>query len=153
MTASEPPVGPGFLAGYRGGTFAAAIGPSGDDVVLFSESAAEGFTRAGSYWRLQVRRSELESLTLVRTVGAFGGEPCLVLDEDDGDGEDEEGGLHIAYLGHSGIRAEALGYWLVDHGAYEVVVPREEVHAIRVERIPVPISGTPEPRGQEPSDR
>ena len=66
---------------------------------------------------------------LIRTVGAFGGEPCLVLDEDDD-------GLHIAYTGHSGMKAEALGYWMVDHGAYEVVVPREEVFSIRVERIP-----------------
>ncbi|MFC0863483.1 hypothetical protein ACFHYQ_14375 [Sphaerimonospora cavernae] len=157
MTENErtEPAGLGFIAGYRNRTFAAAIGPGGDDVALFSESAEDGFTRAGSYWRLRVHRAELESLTLLRTVGAFGGEPCLVLDEDDGDGEGEEGGLHIAYLGHSGTRAENLGYWLIDHGAYEVVVPREEVQAIRVERVPVPTtpaSGDQE-LGDEPSDR
>ena len=77
-------------------------------------------------------------------VGVFGGEPCLVLAEE----EDDEGGLHIAYAGHDGRRAEELGYWLVDHGAYEVVVPPEEVHAIRVEQVPVPLGGD-----QEPSDR
>ncbi|WP_433500582.1 hypothetical protein ACQP1K_09960 [Sphaerimonospora sp. CA-214678] len=145
-------VGLGFTAGYRNRSFAAAIGPGGDDVVLFSESAQEGFTRAGNYWRLRVHRSDLESLTLLRTVGAFGGEPCLVLDEDDGDGADEEGGLHIAYLGHSGTRAETIGYWLVDHGAYEVVVPREDVHAIRVERVPVPTSGAEQPDGRDRDD-
>jgi hypothetical protein len=131
------PVGLGFIARYRDQTYAAAIGPDGGDVVLFSESPEEGFTKAGGYWRLQVGRSDLEWLTLLRTVGAFGGEPCLVLDEDDG----PDGGLHIAYTGHSGMKAEALGYWLVDHGAYEVVVPRDEVHSIRVERVAVPPAG------------
>ncbi|GAA0369799.1 hypothetical protein GCM10009530_19840 [Microbispora corallina] len=140
MNEAEP-VGLGFIARYRDQTYAAAVGPDSDDVVLFSESPEAGFAKAGGYWRLRVRRTDLEGLTLLRTVGAFGGEPCLVLDEDDADG------LHIAYTGHSGMKAEALGYWLVDHGAYEVVVPREEVHSIRVERIPVPTS-----RDQDPSD-
>lgn len=130
------PVGLGFIARYRDQTFAAAIGAD-DEVVLFSESAEEGFSQAGAYWRLRVRRGDVTALTLLRTVGAFGGEPCLVLDEDD---SGEVDGLHIAYTGHSGVKAEALGYWLVDHGAYEVVVPRDEVHAIRVERVPVPSS-------------
>jgi len=143
MTDIEP-AGLGFVAAYRDQTYAAAIGPENDDVVLFSESADEGFVKVGSYWRLTVRRSDLESLTLLRTVGAFGGEPCLVLDEDD---SGEVDGLHIAYTGHSGMKAEALGYWLVDHGAYEVVVPRDEVHSIRVERVPVPTTGD-----QDPSD-
>ncbi|MEU7877535.1 hypothetical protein [Microbispora bryophytorum] len=133
------PVGLGFVARYRDRDYGAAVGPGGDDVVLFSETPQEGFTAAGGYWRLRVGRAALERLTLLRTVGAFGGEPCLVLDEDDG-GDGGEGGLHIAYTGHNGLKAEALGYWLVDHGAYEVVVPRDEVHAIRVERVPVPLT-------------
>jgi hypothetical protein len=142
------PVGLGFVARYRDQTYAAALGPHSDDVVLFSDSPEEGFAKAGSYWRRRVDRSDLQSLTLLRTVGAFGGEPCLVLDEDDsGDG----GGLHIAYTGHSGMKAEALGYWPVDHGAYEVVVPREEVHAIRVERVPVPTD--PSQEIDDPADR
>ena len=50
------------------------------------------------------------------------------------------------------MKAEALGYWMVDHGAYEVVVPREEVFSIRIERIPVPArrsdgAGSPDRRG------
>ncbi|GII54605.1 hypothetical protein Pth03_29940 [Planotetraspora thailandica] len=147
MTGIEP-VGLGFVARHRGQTYAAAIGPDSDDVVLFSEAPEEGFAKAGGYWRLSVRRSDLEELTLLRTVGAFGGEPCLVLDEDDGGDGSDEGGLHIAYTGHSGQKAETLGYWLVDHGAYEVVVPRDEVHSIRVERVPVPTTAD-----QQPSDR
>nr|WP_225311189.1 hypothetical protein [Microbispora cellulosiformans] len=145
------PVGLGFVALYRDREYAAALGPGSDDVVLFSEAPQEGFTAAGGYWRLRVDRSALDRLTLLRTVGAFGGEPCLVLDEDDG-GDGGEGGLHIAYTGHNGLKAETLGYWLVDHGAYEVVVPRDEVHAVRVERVPVPL-GPDRPDGQEPGDR
>ncbi|MEV5407704.1 hypothetical protein AB0K60_02540 [Thermopolyspora sp. NPDC052614] len=130
MTDVEP-VGCGFLARYRDHTYPAAIGPDSDDVVLFSEERHEGFEPAGSYWRLQVQREDLEWLMLIRTVGAFSGEPCVVLDED-------EDGLHIAYTGHNGNKAESLGYWMVDHGAYEVVVPREEVRSIRVERVQIP---------------
>jgi len=131
MSAEIVPVASGFVAGFQGRTHPAALGPGSADVVLFSEEEHEGFTASAGYWRREVARADLEWLVLVRTVGAFGGEPCIVLDED-------EDGLHIAYTGHSGMKAEALGYWMVDHGAYEVVVPREEVHAIRVERIPVP---------------
>ena len=128
---SEEPIASGFVAHYAGKSYAAALGAEPDEVVLFSEEAGEGFTAASGYWRRTVPRSQVEWLVLIRTVGAFGGEPCIVLDEDDD-------GLHIAYTGHSGMKAEALGYWMVDHGAYEVVVPREEVTSIRIERIPVP---------------
>ncbi|WP_084960546.1 hypothetical protein [Thermoactinospora rubra] len=125
------PITNGFVARLGEHTFPAAVGPEDDQVVLFSEEEREGFEEASGYWRRTVRREELEWLVLVRTVGAFGGEPCMVLDEDDS-------GLHIAYTGHSLVKAEALGYWMVDHGAYEVIVPREEVFSIRIERIPVP---------------
>ncbi|MEU4228010.1 hypothetical protein AB0F17_27285 [Nonomuraea sp. NPDC026600] len=132
MSDDITPVASGFVARFAERTLPAALGPDSDQVVLFSEEELDGFEAgSGGYWRRSVKRSELEWLVLIRTVGAFGGEPCIVLDEDDD-------GLHIAYTGHSGMKAEALGYWMVDHGAYEVVVPREEVFSIRVERIPVP---------------
>ncbi|GAA3658590.1 hypothetical protein GCM10022224_022500 [Nonomuraea antimicrobica] len=131
MSDEITPVASGFVARYGERTLPAALGPDSDQVVLFSESELDGFEAASGYWRRVVPRSQVEWLVLVRTVGAFGGEPCIVLDEDDD-------GLHIAYTGHSGMKAEALGYWMVDHGAYEVVVPREEVFSIRVERVPVP---------------
>ncbi|GGS52861.1 hypothetical protein GCM10010156_09460 [Planobispora rosea] len=127
----------GFVARYRERTYAAALGPGSSEVVLFSEEAQEGFEPVSGYWRAVVGRASLDWLVLVRTVGAFGGEPCLVLDVSEENGEE---GLHIAYTGHSGMKAEALGYWMVDHGAYEVVVPREEVVSLRIERIPVPLS-------------
>ncbi|MDF5752400.1 hypothetical protein [Spongiactinospora sp. TRM90649] len=131
MSAEIEPIASGFVARLGERSYAAALGGENDDVVLFSEEPAEGFAEVSGYWRRTLPRGELTSLVLVRTVGAFGGEPCVVLDEDDD-------GLHIAYTGHSGMKAEALGYWMVDHGAYEVVVPREEVFSIRIERIPVP---------------
>jgi hypothetical protein len=130
MSEEITPVASGFVARFGELTLPAALGPD-DRVVLLSEEELDGFEPASGYWRRTVARSELEWLVLIRTVGTFGGEPCIVLDEDDD-------GLHIAYTGHSGMKAEALGYWMVDHGAYEVVVPREEVFSIRVERIPVP---------------
>ncbi|RBQ19563.1 hypothetical protein DP939_12485 [Spongiactinospora rosea] len=133
MSAEIEPIASGFVARLGDKSYAAALGGDNDDAVLFSEEPEEGFTEAVGYWRRPVPRGELDSLVMVRTVGAFGGEPCVVLDEDDD-------GLHIAYTGHSGMKAEALGYWMVDHGAYEVVVPREEVFSIRIERIPVPLT-------------
>lgn len=131
----EAPVPTGFLAEFGGKTYVAALGGDPDEVVLFSEEPEEGFTPASGYWRRTVPRGKLTRLALVRTIGAFGGEPCVVLDED-------EDGLHIAYIGHNGTKAEALGYWRVDHGAYEVVVPREEVLSMRVEHIPLPLNPT-----------
>lgn len=143
MTGGIEPTASGFVAHHGDRTYAAAMGPGESEVVLFSEEALEGFEAASGYWRATVPREELDWLVLVRTVGAFGGEPCLVLDVSEENGEES---LHIAYTGHSGLKAEALGYWMVDHGAYEVVVPRDEVFSIRVERVPIPLT----PSGGEP---
>ncbi|MER5627956.1 hypothetical protein ABZU75_38505 [Streptosporangium sp. NPDC005286] len=137
MSAEIEPVASGFAAHYSGRTYAAALGPGTTEVVLFNEEARPGFEAASGYWRLVVAREDLDWLVLVRTVGAFGGEPCLVLDVSEENGEES---LHIAYTGHSGVKAEALGYWMVDHGAYEVVVPRDEVFSVRIERLPVPLT-------------
>jgi hypothetical protein len=143
MSTEIEPVASGFAAHYEGQTYAAALGPGSAEVVLFNEEAHKGFEAASGYWRAVVAREDLDWLVLVRTVGAFGGEPCLILDVSEENGEES---LHIAYTGHSGLKAEALGYWMVDHGAYEVVVPRDEVFSIRIERLPVPLT----PAGSEP---
>ncbi|MFF5211549.1 hypothetical protein [Streptosporangium sp. NPDC000396] len=137
MSAEIEPVASGFVAHYADQTYVAALGPGSDEVVLFNEEAREGFEAASGYWRRVVSREDLDWLVLVRTVGAFGGEPCLVLDVSEENGEES---LHIAYTGHSGLKAEALGYWMVDHGAYEVVVPRDEVFSIRIERVPISLT-------------
>ncbi|WP_283133664.1 hypothetical protein [Rhizohabitans arisaemae] len=121
----------GFIAHYQGRSYAANLGPGEDDVVLFAETAQEGWQAAPGYWWLRVSRGRLTWLVLLRTVGVFAGEPCMVLGE-------EADGLHIAYAGHDGVQADAIGYWQVDHGAYEVVVPPEEVQSTRVERIDLP---------------
>ncbi|GHH64379.1 hypothetical protein GCM10017673_06960 [Streptosporangium violaceochromogenes] len=140
MTGENEPVTSGFVARYAGRTYVAALGPGGSEVVLFDEEAREGFEAASGYWRAVVPREDLDALELVRTVGTFGGEPCLVLDVSEENGEES---LHVAYTGHSGLKAETLGYWMVDHGAYEVVVPREEIFSLRVERVPLPLIPPP----------
>ncbi|MEV8638864.1 hypothetical protein AB0395_45135 [Streptosporangium sp. NPDC051023] len=140
MSGEIEPVASGFVAHYANRTYVAALGPGDSEVMLFNEEAQQGFEAASGYWRAIVPREDLDWLVLVRTVGAFGGEPCLVLDVSEENGEES---LHIAYTGHSGLKAEALGYWMVDHGAYEVVVPRDEVFSIRIERVPISLTPAP----------
>ncbi len=111
------------MASFRGLAFEAALGPADEDVVLFSVAPPpEGlqFEQAGGLWRLPVRRSDLDALWESRPVGRYRGHPCLVLD-DLGDR------MHIAFQGHDAYEAEQLGYWQVDRGVYEVVVPRHDV--------------------------
>src|SRR5262249_51053779 len=59
---------------------------------------------------------DLEGLWESRPIGSYHGEPCLVLD-------DLSDRLHIVYLGMDERRAAQLGYWEVDRGVFEVVVP------------------------------
>jgi hypothetical protein len=92
-----------------------------------------GFDSASGHWRKQVRIGEIDALWESRPVGSFHGEPCLVLD-DLGDR------LHIAYLGMDEMRASQLGYWQVDRGVFEVVVPRAEVADLAEERHEYPLS-------------
>ena len=48
--------------------------------------------------------------------------------------------LHIVYLGMDERRAGQLGYWQVDRGVFEVVVPRQEVTDLAEERHEFPIA-------------
>src|SRR5258707_15893196 len=59
--------------------------------------------------------------------------PCLVLD-------DLSDRLHIAYLGMDERRAQQLGYWQVDRGVFEVVVPRHEVRDLAEDRHEFPLT-------------
>ena len=132
----------GFVATYRGVTYPANIGPGDGDVVLFSDSeppADHGFERTAAYWRKPVPRTEITALEYLRTVGTYRGEPCLVL----GDRGER---VHIAFLGHDAPHAEELGYWMVDRGAYEVVVAAPEVTDITTDHTPLPAGG-PAPTG------
>src|SRR5215469_14178662 len=126
-----------LMASYLGASYQAAVGPSDRDVTLFAAPPPpeeHGFSPApGGVWRKQVRLGELEALWESRPIGSYHGEPCLVLD-DLGDR------LHIVYLGMEERRAGQLGYWQVDRGVFEVVVPRAEVTDLAEERHEFPIA-------------
>jgi len=148
-----------LMASYRGMSYQAGVGPSISDVTLIAAwppPEEHGFMSAGSHWRKQVRINDIEALWESRPVGSYHGDPCLVLD-DLGDR------LHIAYLGMDSARASQLGYWQVDRGVFEVVIPRAEVADLAEERHEFPLRAlgapsaraleaprVPEPRALEP---
>ncbi len=119
-----------LMATYRGSPFEAGIGPTDDDIVLFAACPPPeelGFEPATGHWRKQLRFADVQAVWESRPVGMFRGEQCMVLD-DLGDR------LHVGYLGHDGYKAAELGYWQVDRGVFELVVPRTEVSEILEER-------------------
>ena len=126
-----------LMASYLGASYQAAVGPSDRDVTLFAAPPPpeeHGFSPApGGIWRKQVRLDDLDGLWESRPIGSYHGEPCLVLD-DLGDR------LHIVYLGMDEQRAAQLGYWEVDRGVFEVVVPRHDVTDLAEERHEFPIA-------------
>jgi hypothetical protein len=126
-----------LMASYLGAPYQAAVGPSDRDVTLFAAPPPpeeHGFSPApGGTWRKQVRLNEIDALWESRPIGSYRGEPCLVLD-DLGDR------LHVAYLGMDPRRAAQLGYWQVDRGVFEVVVPRQEITDLAEERHEFPLA-------------
>jgi hypothetical protein len=146
-----------LMASYLGASYQAAVGPSDRDVTLFAAPPPpeeHGFSPApGGIWRKQVRLNDIDALWESRPIGSYRAEPCLVLD-DQGDR------LHIVYLGMDERRASQLGYWQVDRGVFEVVVPRQEVADLAEERHEFPIAlllaalprgGAPGPQQQPPT--
>src|SRR5580692_3855607 len=126
-----------LMASYFGASYQAAVGPSDRDITLFAAPPPpeeHGFSPApGGIWRKQVRLDDLDALWESRPIGSYHGEPCLVLD-DLGDR------LHIVYLGMEERRAAQLGYWEVDRGVFEVVVPRYDITDLAEERHEFPIA-------------
>src|SRR6202035_3504333 len=112
-----------LMASYLGAPYQAGVGPTDHDVTLFAAAPPaedHGVPPAVGHWRRQVTINDIDALWESRPVGTYRGEPCLVLD-DLGDR------LHVAYLGMDERRALQLGYWQVDRGVFEVVVPRQEI--------------------------
>src|SRR5215472_2309399 len=126
-----------LMASYLGASYHAAVGPSDRDVTLFAAPPPpeeHGFSPApGGVWRKQVKLNDIDALWESRPIGSYHGEPCLVLD-DLGDR------VHIVYLGMDERRAGQLGYWQVDRGVFEVVVPRQDVTDLAEERHEFPIA-------------
>ena len=135
-----------LMATYRGSPFEAGIGPTEDDIVLFAACPPPeqlGFEPATGHWRKQLRIADVQAVWESRPVGTFRGEQCMVLD-DLGDR------LHIGYLGHDGYKAAELGFWQVDRGVFELVVPRSEVSEILEERTEYSSTGgRPDASGQQ----
>src|SRR6266851_8278480 len=113
-----------LMATYRGAPYQAGIGPSSEDVTLFAACPPpeeQGFRAStAGHWRKEVDVEEIDALWESRPIGSYRGERCMVLD-DLGDR------LHVAYLGRDARQAKQLGYWQVDRGVFEVVVPRQEI--------------------------
>jgi len=129
------------MATYRGTRYEAGVGPTDADIVLFTSSppAEEaGFEPGAGHWHKRVSRSDVDALWECRPVGQYRSQPCLVLEEI-GDR------LHITHLGHDVYQAERLGYWQVDRGVYEVVVPHDEVSGLTEERVEYPVHRSHDP--------
>src|SRR5215470_15074551 len=125
-----------LMASYLGAPYQAGVGPSDRDVTLFAAAPPpedHGFAPAVGHWRKQVTINDIDALWESRPVGTYRGEPCLVLD-------DLSDRLHIAYLGMDERRAQQLGYWQVDRGVFEVVVPRHEVRDLAEDRHEFPLT-------------
>ena len=113
-----------LMASFQGASYQAGIGPSDEEVTLFAACPPPeelGFRSSSGHWRKRVSVEEIDALWESRPIGRYRGERCMVLD-DLGDR------MHIAYLGRDLYMARRLGFWEVDRGVFEVVVPRQEIH-------------------------
>jgi hypothetical protein len=136
-----------LMASYQGASYQASVGPSDDEVTLFAACPPPetlGFRSSAGHWRKQVSADEIDSLWESRPIGRYRGEPCMVLD-------DLHDRLHITYLGHELHKARRLGYWEVDRGVFEIVVPRQEIGDLREERADYELA-MPEPADEDPRD-
>jgi hypothetical protein len=119
-----------LMASFQGASYQAGVGPSDEEVTLFAACPPPeelGFRSSSGHWRKRVSVDEIDALWEARPIGRYRGERCMVLD-------DLGERLHIAYLGRDLYMARRLGFWEVDRGVFEVVVPRQEINELREER-------------------
>jgi hypothetical protein len=119
-----------LMASFQGASYQAGVGPTDEEVTLFAAGPPPeelGFRSTSNHWRKTVRVDDIDALWEARPVGRYRGEHCMVLD-DLGDR------MHIAYLGRDLYLARRLGFWEVDRGVFEVVVPRQDIDDLREER-------------------
>ncbi|HEY2519232.1 MAG TPA: hypothetical protein VGJ19_03905 [Streptosporangiaceae bacterium] len=134
-----------LMASFQGASYQANVGPADEEVTLFAASPppeALGFRSSSNHWRKSVRVDDIDALWEARPVGRYRGERCMVLD-DLGDR------MHIAYLGRDLYLARRLGFWEVDRGVFEVVVPRQDIDDLREERGEYELAG-PARNGHNP---
>jgi hypothetical protein len=119
-----------LMASFQGASYQAGVGPSDEEVTLFAACPPPeelGFRSSSGHWCKRVSVDEIDALWEARPIGRYRGERCMVLD-------DLGERLHIAYLGRDLYLARRLGFWEVDRGVFEVVVPRQEINELREER-------------------
>ncbi len=119
-----------LMASFQGAPYQAGIGPSDEEVTLFAACPPPeelGFRSSSGHWHKRVSVEEIDALWESRPIGRYHGERCMVLD-DLGDR------MHIAYLGRDLYMARRLGFWEVDRGVFEVVVPRQDITDLGEER-------------------
>lgn len=113
----------GYLARWQGMDYEAS--PDGTSVRLYRPTPAEGFDeiRDGRY--VQVRPlAEVDSLSYVRTVCTWRGEPFIVLAE-------HEGWLRVEYTGGKAPVARQLGLEEFEYGVYQGWIPVAEAVDLR----------------------
>jgi hypothetical protein len=116
----------GYLARWRGAEHEAS--PDGSSVRLYRSTPAEGFTQVREGRHVQVLPvTELDSLSYVRTVCTWRGEPFIVLAEHDV-------WLRVEYTGGRAPVAHGLGLEEFDYGVYQGWVPAVEVSDLREHR-------------------
>jgi hypothetical protein len=117
----------GFVATFEGVEYEAS--PDGDDVRLYHDEPAEGFSevREGRYVRV-VKNSEAVDLCYVRTACVWKDQPFIILAE-------HEAWLRVEYTGGRAPVAEELGLDQFDFGVYQGWAPRSEVVDVRELRL------------------
>ena len=117
----------GYVARWHGMDYEAS--PDGTSVRLYQPYPGEGFlqVRGGRY--VQVRpMSEVDSLSYVRTICTWRGEPFIVLAE-------HESWLRVEYTGGRAPVARSLGLEEFEFGVYQGWVPAAEVTDLREYRV------------------
>ncbi|MFX0593447.1 hypothetical protein [Melissospora conviva] len=117
----------GYLARWRDADYPAS--PDGDDVRLYRDNPAEGFTEVAPqrYVRV-VPATEVSAIVYVRTACTWQGQPFVVLAEH-GDW------LRLEYTGGRWPVAEALGLEVFEYGVYQGWAPAAEVADLRQVRV------------------
>lgn len=118
----------GYIASWGGAEYEAS--PGADSTVrLYATEPVAGFeeTQPGRYRRV-VAVAEVESLSYVRTICTWRGEPFVIVGE-------HESWLRVEYTGGLAPVAEALGLDRIDQGVWQTWAPRAEVVDLHEETV------------------
>jgi hypothetical protein len=121
----------GNYAVYQGTEFRAVRLKDANRILLTSPSPIDGFEQIDQHrYVKEVSSHDIEKAFSVRTICTYNNHSFEVTAE-------QEGRLHLLYLGGSALVAEQLGLDQVERGVYEITAGREEVHDVREEQRPI----------------